>query len=216
MSRLIKSLSYISAAFLIYFDISVVFSTIGLKSSGDAFDTMLQFFVPCGALFGISMILFLLKKNGYKTLCVISIILSAINCFIRTAALVYQFFEIANGTGANDTDEIILIIEFAAYAVLLAALSFFGIYLGFGKFRIAALSTFCVSAIALMGDWIWNLVRQINSFIWSPNSGITQFFAQNFTITKVQGVLALAAYAILILIAGGLFSDDKNASERNG
>lgn len=199
--KIVTTVAGVGAVFLMGLDVYYLSSVFFGDSGAQIFQTVMWTSTPCALLCALSYFLHLAEKPAYKPFAIVSLVVNAIYFFIRAFALCFQLFEVVQGTAATDSTEILALIEFSAYLVLLASNILLMLYFITGKLKGAVQVVFSVAFLALIADWGYILFNAVREFSNSGGSGIGNFFESNATLFQAGFFLSLgAAFAYLFMV----------------
>ena len=212
MSRLSKPLAAVSAAYLIFYDLALLFGKCDFTGEG-IFNTVFLYFIPCGILTGIAALCHLYDKNGKKIASIIAAVVAGFMAIVRLATLIFQFVLIAEGMGETGTQEYFEIAKFAGEIFILAAMVFLMIKFIRGSFTKTNLSLSLVACVIFAVYYVADVVFAVQSMSDAGLSGIGTFFGECLTADFVMGVLVTVAYLLLFSIVNGVFDTNQEVKK---
>ncbi len=195
MNRLTKILAIISSFVLIFWDLSTLGSIMSLDDGAQIFESVMNSMLPCGMLFGITALLNIFDKSGKKIFAVITSVLFGFMAFVRIFAFGLQMFFISKGQGAKDFDEILLLIEFCGYILLVVSAVFLMVYIIKGTLKRTTLTLFSVSAVILIVIWIIIQWQSVSQMIFE-DKGFVEILLAIFTGDFICSLTTLVAYTL--------------------
>lgn len=201
--KILNITALVSAVLLMGVDVYYLSTLFSGSTGGQTFQTIMWTSTPCALLCGGTYLLYAGQKRAARPAAVCTLIVNAFYFLVRLFALILQITDVLNGRAETTTSEILALVEFSAYLVLLAANILLMLYLLTGRLRVAVQAVFSVAFIALIITWGIILKNAISSFVNGGGSGVGNFFKQNALQFNAGFYLSLlSAFAYLFLFGG--------------
>ena len=212
MNKIMKILAVLAAVLLIIWDVFTLSDLAAAESAATGFGIWMRAMLPCGVLFGITMLLHQFQKSAKKPLAIITAVFFGGMALIRILALVVQFMEIAACTAATDAGEILLIVEFYGYVLLAVAAIFLMIFIVGGGLRRTTLTLFAISAGILLVGWIIVVYQQISEMMFA-GAGFLEIVFAICSADFIWSVTSLIAYTLCFGWSTGVLSEPTKPKE---
>lgn len=200
--KFVTTVAGVGAVFLMGLDVYYLSSLFSGDSGAQIFQTVMWTSTPCALLCALTYFLHVTEKPAYKPVAVFSLVVNALYFLIRAFALGLQLVEVFNGTAETDSTEILALIEFAAYLVLLASNILFMLYFVTGRLKTAVQAVFSVAFLTLIADWGYIIFTAVQEFLNGGGSGIGNFFESNGALFQAGFFLSLGAALAYLFMVG--------------
>lgn len=190
----------VSAVYLILFDFVNLFSAFGGGATGSQiFQSLMWLSVPCNLLFATAFLLHTYQKSGTKAVVIFSLLITVLYALIRGLALGLQISDIIKGVGATDTQEILALVEFTGYLVVLAANILAYIYLlkPAKGFKRTLQIVFAVAFLMLIGAWAVIIKNNVTEYFSGTTKGFVAFFKKCLDGTMITSILSAVGYLLI-------------------
>lgn len=193
----------VSAVLLMAADAYYLSTLFSGGTGGQIFQTIMWTSTPCALLCGGTYLLYAAQKPAVRPAAVVALAVNACYFLVRLLALVLQITDLFQGKAETSETEILALVEFSAYLVLLAANILLMLYFLTGRLKIAVQAVFSVAFLALIITWGIIIKNAVSTFVNGGGSGIGNFFKQNALQFNAGFFLSLlSAFAYLFMVGG--------------
>lgn len=198
----------LAAVYLIFWDIVAIFS-IGAVNAQTIFATVLQNYIPCKSLLGISVLLYANENSALKIFKTITSVFLWVYAIIHTLTLLMQLVLITNGQGATGVQETFNFAGFVGGIFIMVAGIFLMQYFKNGRFTKTTISLSLVAIILFLCYHISDIVFSVMSLTEAGVSGFGAFLVNCLTFGFIVWVVGLIAYLIVFTVPTGVLSETK-------
>lgn len=210
-----NGIAIVGAVFLGVLDVIYLKTAFSGNSGAAVFQGIMAFNTPCALFLAGTFLLWYFKKPWMCPLAIATITVNGVFLLLRLLALVWQIGDMLQGTAATGNSEILALVEFAAYMVLLAANILLMLRFLTKRLKIAVQAVFTVAFLGLIIDWVLIIKNYVSAFLGSGNSGISLFFERygdSFNSGFFFSLIALIAYLFVFSAATDVFEERKTTA----
>lgn len=212
MDRILKPLTGIAAAYLIFYDLATLFLQGDFSGKG-LFSTVLLYFIPCGILTGAAVLSYMGEAKAKKPLSVTAAVVFGFMAAIRIFTFIFQLVLIAIGQGETSAAEYFEVAKFFGEILIITAMLFLMVRLIRGGFAKVCLSLSLTAVVIFVAYYIADVVFAVQSMTDAGQSGLATFLSQCLSAQFVMGILLTLSYLILFSSLCGLF-DKKQIKDK--